>query len=854
MSSNGFFASASLRTKVVVPFLIVFLLACITAVVGLSGAMKAVILADAGRNAAAKSATVGSAIRLLMLQNESKTARELVATLSRDQSQGGLRIVSHAGRLRDVQTVAPTERPDADEAKVFATGRMQEGEALGPTGERLLKRILPLNAEADCRACHEVPEGTTLGVVTVSVPLTESLNAVGRISNYLIGVFLGTLVLVSALTYYLIGRYVSRPLAKGVAAMEEMAKGHLSQRLGMTQGDEIGALGRAMDRFMDDLQSLVKGLQGIAAGDLSRDFVAHDAEDEITPALRQATETLRGMSRDTADLVTAATEGRLTVRAEAGRYQGEYRRIIQGINDTLDAVVGPLNAAAACLDRISKGDIPPRLTESYQGDFDAIRNNLNTCIDAVNALVSDADRLARAAVEGALDTRADAGRHRGDFRRIVEGVNGALDAMAGPVAEVLEVMATIERGDLTVRMRLEHRGAFRTLAEAINHSAVKLAEAMAEIRTASNTLAASAEELTATSGAMSASAEKVTREAGAAAAASGQVAGNVVRMAQGIDRISGNAGSLASATEEVSTNLTTVGGTVADMSTTLRAIADTSEQMRGSVNTVAAAIEEMSASLGEVSRNSGRAASVAAQAARSATDTSGIVNRLGQSAQEIGKVVDLIQGIAAQTNLLALNATIEAASAGEAGKGFAVVANEVKELAKQTALATEEIRGQVEGMQANTLGATKAIDEIVGIINDIHAISDSIADSVKEQTATTQEIARSVGHAAQGTGALARSVGQAATGATEVSRNVQEAVRGVVDISQNVHRLASGSQDLARGAQEASLGMREVAQSVTTVDEASNATSRGAVDTTVAARDLARLAERLRASVGQFKV
>ncbi|MGB9144771.1 MAG: PAS domain S-box protein, partial [Acidobacteriaceae bacterium] len=128
---------------------------------------------------------------------------------------------------------------------------------------------------------------------------------------------------------------------------------------------------------------------------------------------------LNAMLADAAMLTKAAVEGKLATRADASKHQGDYRKVVEGVNATLDAVIGPLNVSAEYVDRISKGDIPPKITESYHGDFNEIKNNLNTCIDAVNALVADAGGLTRAAVEGKLATRADASKHQGDYRKVV---------------------------------------------------------------------------------------------------------------------------------------------------------------------------------------------------------------------------------------------------------------------------------------------------------------------------------------------------------------------------------------------------------------------------------------------------
>ena len=129
------------------------------------------------------------------------------------------------------------------------------------------------------------------------------------------------------------------------------------------------------------------------------------------------------MRMGVSQLVKAAVEGKLATRADASKHQGDFRKIVQGVNDTLDAVIGPLNVAAKYVDQISKGDIPAKITDNYKGDFNELKNNLNMCIDAVNGLVAEAGALSKAAVDGKLATRADASKHQGDFRKIVQGVN-----------------------------------------------------------------------------------------------------------------------------------------------------------------------------------------------------------------------------------------------------------------------------------------------------------------------------------------------------------------------------------------------------------------------------------------------
>ena len=207
----------------------------------------------------------------------------------------------------------------------------------------------------------------------------------------------------------------------------------------------------------------------VAKGDLSMDIdIKGKKENSLIVSMKQMVDNIKNLTDDAFMLAKAATDGKLDTRADASKHQGDYKKIIDGVNNTLDAVIGPLNVAAEYIDRIAKGDIPPMITDNYKGDFNEIKNNLNTAIDAVSALVKDAKMLAKSAVEGKLDTRADISRHQGDFRAIVQGVNDTLDSVIGPLNVAAEYIDRIAKGDIPPLITDNYKGDFNEIKNNLN--------------------------------------------------------------------------------------------------------------------------------------------------------------------------------------------------------------------------------------------------------------------------------------------------------------------------------------------------------------------------------------------------
>jgi len=383
---------------------------------------------------------------------------------------------------------------------------------------------------------------------------------------------------------------------------------------------------------------------------------------------------------------------------------------------------------------------------------------------AVNAMLADAMMLSQAALEGKLATRADAAKHQGDYRKVIEGVNKTLDAVIGPLnvaakcvddisaglVEASEILQAMAANDYTrrllgsnkrVKITDTYNGDFNTIKNNLN----ACIEALEGVSVGTNKTADTVE----------ASMKSIAQNAQALSSASQQLSATSQQMSANAEETSAQASTVSTATQQVTTNL----------------------------NSVASGAEEMTSTVQSISSNAGEAAKIASEAVKTANAANTTVAKLGESSAEIGQVIKVITSIAQQTNLLALNATIEAARAGEAGKGFAVVANEVKELAKQTAKATEDISQKITAIQEDTKRAVESIGSITSIIDQINDISGTIATAVEEQSATTNEMSRSVQEAAKGSGEISHNIQGVASAADSTTRGAQDTLQAAQQLT-----------------------------------------------------------------------
>ncbi len=594
---------------------------------------------------------------------------------------------------------------------------------------------------------------------------------------------------------------LSRAAVEGKLDVRADANKHQGDFKRIVQG-----VNETLDAVIGPLNVSAEYVDRISKGDIPPKIVEKYNGDfnEIKNNLNTCIDAVNALVADARLLSKAAVEGRLGARADVSKHQGDFRQIVEGVNETLDAVIGPLNVSAGYVDRISKGDIPQKIIDNYRGDFNTIKNNLNTCIDAVNAMVADANMLARAAVEGKLETRADASRHQGDFRRIVQGVNETLDAVIGPLNVSARYVDQIAKGDIPPKITDKYNGDFNTIKNNLNMcidavntlviDAKMLAQAAVEGKLATRADAGKHQgdyrkivegvnqTLGSVIGPLNVAAEHIARISvgdvprritdnynGEFNAIKNSINGLIDAMnsVTELARMIGNGDlthevrersaqdelmralrnmveKLVSVVNSVRMSGESVATGSAEMSSGSQKMSEGASEQAASVEEVSSSMEEMAASIRQNSDNAQQTEGIAKKAAEDAREGGKAVAKTVDAMKDIASRILIVEEIARQTNMLALNAAIEAARAGEHGKGFAVVASEVRKLAERSQGAAVEIKTL---STSSVEVAEKAGGMLAGILPNIQRTSElvqEIAASSGEMNAGAEQINKAI--------------------------------------------------------------------------------------------------------------
>ena len=543
----------------------------------------------------------------------------------------------------------------------------------------------------------------------------------------------------------------------------------------------------------------------VAVGDLTHDIkLAAGDTSSVMAAMNGMVEAIKALTNDANLLSQAAIAGKLATRADASKHKGDFQKIVSGVNETLDAVIGPLNVAAEYVDRISKGDIPPRITDNYNGDFNEIKTNVNQCIDIMTSLLSEANQVITAAADGQLDQRANADLFIGGWKQLVIGINEIITNIVNPLRVTADYVDKVATGVIPPAITTEYKGEYNIIKANLNNMVKMMNDLLNQtdilirgaadgeldkranadlfvggwnqlVKGVNDTVVNIVDPLRVTAnyvdriskGDMPPSITNdykgeynvIKQNLNNLIEATNGITENAKQVAQGNlmvelkkrsenDDLMGSLAAMVAKLKEIVQEVQSAADNVAsggqELAATAQSLSQGATEQAASAEEVSSSMEEMSSSIKQNADNAIQTEKIANKSANDAREGGKAVNETVEAMKEIATKISIIEEIARQTNLLALNAAIEAARAGEHGKGFAVVASEVRKLAERSQTAAGEI-SELSGRSVQV--AEAAGQMLTAILPDIQRTAElvqEISASSKEQDSGAEQINKAI--------------------------------------------------------------------------------------------------------------
>ena len=545
------------------------------------------------------------------------------------------------------------------------------------------------------------------------------------------------------------------------------------------------------------VNSVVDAAKKMAAGDFNfkLESMARDEVGEVARAVASVQQAVQAMTADATMLSKAAVDGRLATRADAGKHQGDFQAIVKGVNDTLDAVIGPLNVTAKYVDDISKGVIPPIISDNYNGDFNIIKTNLNNMVKMMSELLAQTDIIIKGAADGELDKRANADLFVGGWNQLVKGVNEAITNIVNPMNVTADYVDKVAKGIIPPVITTEYKGQYNIIKTNLNNMVKMMSELLAQTDILIKGAAAGELE-------KRADAELFVGGWNQLVTGVNDILNNVVPPIQDVQRvmaaleqgdmtqtitktyqgdfntlkeaINNTIAKLVDTISQINTAADALTNAASQVSATAQSLSQSSSEQAASVEETTSSMEQMTASITQNTENAKVTDSMASKSATEAAEGGEAVTKTVEDMKSIAGKIGIIDDIAYQTNLLALNAAIEAARAGDHGKGFAVVAAEVRKLAERSQIAAQEIGALASSSVKQAERAGTLLTEMVPSIRKTSDLVQEIASASQEQSSGVAQINGAMGQLNQTTQQNASASEELAATAEELGAQANE--------------------------------------------------------------------------------